>query len=70
MNPDFIDQRGRAKRVLIDDKLYTIERTLYCQSRGWEYLLSGEAGSNCRVCSAFPPGTKVFTSGEMLTFDN
>lgn len=60
---------AKAKRVLIDGKLYVVGQTLYSQRYGWRFLLTGEEGENCRTCPAFPPGVTTRSGEETLIFD-
>lgn len=62
------ETKFNSKTVLINGKEYKIEKLLFCQSRGFEYLLSDDKNQNCRVCAAYSKGVKVYTSGEHLEF--
>jgi hypothetical protein len=59
----------KAKRVMIDDKLYIIGKTYYRKNLGWGYWVSGEEGENCMCIPAYPPGTTVQHGKHRMIFD-
>jgi hypothetical protein len=61
---------SKAKRVMVDGRLYLIGQTVYRASSGWSYRVSGEEGENCMTVPAYPPGTVVRHGKHQLIFDN
>ena len=60
--------RFNADKVIIDGKEYLVEKYIYSQARGHEYLLSLNFIRNCRTCHAEPKNTKCVTGGETLIY--